>query len=377
MTGLKQVIAVLFCALGGLAATDARAVPDSDHSLSRYRALKGADSAAVVTLYSTTDDPILAPLIDGFQREHPDLGIDVYNLDTLDLFNQVLGDVKSGSRTADLLLSSAMDLQMKLVNDGYAHAYDSAEARRLPDWANWRNEAFAVSYEPAVIVYNKGRIRPDEVPATRRDLAVLLETRPARFHGKIATYDPRRSGVGFLFVTQDAEHSAEIWRLARAMGQTGVKLFTSSAAMLRRVAEGQSDFAYNILGSYARAWTARDDRLAIILPQDHTLVMSRLAVIPKQARNRRGGEVFLDWLLSESGQQIIADDSYLYSIHPDVTGTATSRQLRQAAGERLRPIPVAPGVMVYLDRTKRQRFLKRFEQALGGYHPPPAASRLR
>ena len=85
----------------------------------------------------------------------------------------------------------------------------------------------------------------------------------------------------------------------------------------------------------------------------------------------------LNWLLSEAGQQIIADDSYLYSIHPDVSGAATSRQLRRVAGERLRPIPLAPGVMAYLNRTKRQRFLKRFEQALGGYQPPPAATRLR
>ena len=85
----------------------------------------------------------------------------------------------------------------------------------------------------------------------------------------------------------------------------------------------------------------------------------------------------LDWLLSEAGQQIIADDSYLYSIHPAVTGAATSRQLRRVAGDRLRPIPVAPEVMAYLDRTKCQRFLKRFEQALGEYQPPPAATRLR
>ena len=85
----------------------------------------------------------------------------------------------------------------------------------------------------------------------------------------------------------------------------------------------------------------------------------------------------LDWLLSEAGQQIIADDSYLYSIHPDVSGVATSRQLRRVAGDRLRPIPVAPGVMAYLDRTRRQRFLKRFKQALGGYQPSPAATRLR
>ena len=100
-------------------------------------------------------------------------------------------------------------------------------------------------------------------------------------------------------------------------------------------------------------------------------------VVWENVRGNPASYPILDWLLSEAGQQIIADDSYLYSIHPDVTGTATSWQLCRVAGDRLRPIPVAPGVMAYLDRTKRQRFLKRFEQALGGYQPSPAATRLR
>ena len=100
-------------------------------------------------------------------------------------------------------------------------------------------------------------------------------------------------------------------------------------------------------------------------------------VVWQDGRGNPASYPILDWLLSEAGQQIIADDSYLYSSHPDVTGAATSRQLRRVAGDRLRPIPVAPGVMAYLDRTRLQRFLKRFEQALGGYQPPPAATRLR
>ena len=48
-----------------------------------------------------------------------------------------------------------MDLQIKLVNDGYAQTYVSKEIAHIPDWAIWKDEAYAVTAEPIVIVYNK------------------------------------------------------------------------------------------------------------------------------------------------------------------------------------------------------------------------------
>ena len=32
---------------------------------------------------------------------------------------------------------------------------DGAEARDWPDWANWQDTAFALTFEPAVLVYHK------------------------------------------------------------------------------------------------------------------------------------------------------------------------------------------------------------------------------
>jgi iron(III) transport system substrate-binding protein len=103
-----------------------------------------------------------------------------------------------------------------------------------------------------------------------------------------------------------------------------------------------------------------------VLPRDYTLVMSRIALIPTTISHPELARLFLDFLLSKQGQRIVAETSHLYSIHPEVTGKTTAEALRSLAAGSLRPIPLGPGLLVYLDQVKRQKFLKRWERVLGG-----------
>ncbi len=59
------------------------------------------------------------------------------------------------TRLRDFAFSSAMDLQVKLSNDGYAQVSNLPMSAHWPKWANWRNTAYALTFEPAVFVYHK------------------------------------------------------------------------------------------------------------------------------------------------------------------------------------------------------------------------------
>ena len=111
-----------------------------------------------------------------------------------------------------------MDLQIKLVNDGYAQAYASPEKPNLPPWAIWKNEAYGITAEPVVIVYNKrlDARRPTCLARARISSVCSPPTRP--IEGKVAMMNPERSGVGFLYITQDLQVTRDTWRLVRAMG---------------------------------------------------------------------------------------------------------------------------------------------------------------
>ncbi|WP_247879250.1 ABC transporter substrate-binding protein, partial [Azospirillum brasilense] len=111
--------------------------------------------------------PAIEPLVLDFQQLRPDVTIEYKDMDTADLYAEAVATPAKGTaETPDLLISSASDLQVKLVNDGFTQPHRSALTDALPDWANWRDEAFGFTFEPAVIAYNRDLLPDAEVPRT-------------------------------------------------------------------------------------------------------------------------------------------------------------------------------------------------------------------
>lgn len=322
-------------------------------------------SNRVLVIYSALDENVSLPLLRAFQAREPDVEIHYHDLQTLEIYTRTIEETDAGGNTADLLISSAMDLQVKLANDGYATSLDGA-ANNWPKWAVWQDSVFGLTFEPSVIAYNKSFFAGRRVPNNRAELAALLESADDSLFGKIGTYDIERSGLGYLFLARDAEHDRHIWKLVRSMGTAGVKLYSSSSAMLERISDGRLVVGYNILGSYAEDWATKSPDLGIVHPEDFTVVMSRIALVPQAAAEPELGRRALEFLMSTLGQKIMSETLKLPSINPNVEGPNTASAFRKELGARLRPVSIGPGLVAYLDQVKRARFIKRWNQALRG-----------
>jgi iron(III) transport system substrate-binding protein len=312
-----------------------------------------------LSIYSTTDAREVGDLLRDFRSLYPQVNVEYADLNSTELYSRFIAEVAAREGTADLLWSLAMDLQIKLVNDGYTQAYASPEKPNLPEWAIWKNEAYGTTAEPMVFAYNKRLMPPADVPHTHADVERLLRTNPA-YAGKVATYNPERSGTGFLYITQDLQVTHDTWPLIRAMGHANLQLYTSTGAMLERVISGEYLLAYNIIGSYALERQARDPSLGVVLPSDYTLVASRIALIPSDARNPDAAKLFLDYLLSKRGQTQLSQ-RYMTPVRSDVPEPPGTRPKE----DRARAVRVGPELLANLDQIKRLRFLKDWRRALG------------
>lgn len=314
-----------------------------------------AGESEVLTIVGTTDTPLFAAFITGFQRLHPAVSVRYEEMDSLPLYERFLAGTLPVA--PDLLISSASDLQLKLANDGHAQAHDSPFLASLPDWAHWRNEVFGFTFEPAVIIYNSDLLGTEEVPRTHLTLAELLETQGERFAGKVATYDISLSGVGYLLAAQDQTISSTFWRLATAFGRVGAEFSGSSPAILNGVAEGRLALGYNVLGSYAFARQAEGARIEIVVPDDYVLALTRSLLIPRDAAKPQLARDFVDFALSPAGQAVAAGPSALGSVVPGMSGTWTSEAIVARGRGVVQPIALGPGLLVALDQLRRQRFL--------------------
>lgn len=303
-----------------------------------------------LSILSTTDTGVLRPLIAAFQVREPDVAVRY----TVASSQAVYAAIHDEGLSFDLVISSAMDLQMKLANDGFAAPHDSTATDRLPAWAHWQDRLYAFAQENVVLIASRSGLGGLPLPQTRRDLIELLRGHPDRFRGRIGTYDPELSGAGYLFATQDARQSDSFWRLAEVMGGLAPRLYTSSNEMITDLKQGRLVLAYNVLGSYAEPRLAGDDDAVVIELEDHTLTLLRTGLIPVTARAPDLGGQFLDFLLAPEGQRLLRDEAGL----PRIDEAALSR------GPHLRPMRLEPGLLVFLDGLKRRGFLDEWAAAL-------------
>jgi iron(III) transport system substrate-binding protein len=318
-------------------------------------------SRVELVIGSTTPAVEAEELINRFNTLNPDVSIQYPKILSTNLFEDVVNS-KSSKNPVDVAWSSAMDLQIKLANDGYAAEYVPADIDAIPSWAQWKGRAYGVTAEPVIIIFNKRLLREDLIPQSRADLLRVLTEDVGTFRGKIATYDPELSGTGLLFITQDLRVTAQTWKLIGAMGGAGVRLYASSLPMIDRVCSGDLLLAYNVMASYALERMKSGCDLGIIFPSDYTLLFSRIVLIPQIARQPELARRFVDFLLSKEGQELLASHS-LGSVRDDMKSSIPGFA---KAGAAFRPISLSLDLLTYLDQSKRKRFLRDWKDALHG-----------
>ena len=311
--------------------------------------LFGPPNIPVISVLSTTDTDVFAPVIEAFLAAHPDHALRYVAASSQEVFRAM----RDEDAQFDLVISSAMDLQMKLANDGFAAPIVSAQTQALPPWTKWRDRLFGFALEPVVLMASKKAMQGLVLPRTRRDLIDLLRANPDRFNGRIATYDPNISGAGYLFATQDARQTDAFWRLAEVMGRLNAQLYCCSGEMITGLENNELALAYNIVGSYAFTRVQDSDDLVVIELEDFTVALVRTAFVPRNAERPQMGAELLDFMLSKTDGQTTRSG-----------GAALLPREQAALPPHVRPIRLDPGLLVYLDRIKRANFLAEWNAAM-------------
>lgn len=351
LRSLSPALAAALCLAGPAAAQAPR--PEAVGIFGR------GDAPARLLVRAAADLEVLAPLFEAFAQANPDLSVTLEIWRTNELYAFSETDCRSGAAQSDLLISSAVDQMVKLVNDGCAQPHRSVATAALPPEAIWRDELFGVTREPAVIVYNRELVPPWEAPLSRFDLIDLLRPADSRYAGRVATYDIEESGVGYLFAFADSQVATTFGSLIEAFGRSGAVATCCSAEIIDGVAAGRYLIAYNVLGSYALDRAAEDPRIAVVAPEDYTLVLSRAAMIPEGAANPAAAGLLVDFMLSEAGRAALVEKHLVARRDP---ANPAAANLPEDDASLYRPIRLSPALILGLDAQKRASFLARWRE---------------
>jgi ABC-type Fe3+ transport system substrate-binding protein len=305
-------------------------------------ALAAEPEARPLAIVGVEPAATLQPLFDAVAAQAPGLAVRYWQASPSRItawLTTRMGDAEP----VDVVLLPTPDLAIHLANEGAAARFDHLVRRHgLPQPSHWRGEVFAIGYDPAIFVARRDAFAPGEPPATRIDLARMLEQSPARLRGRVGLVNIGIDTVSYAFAAQDSLRSPLFWRIARAFGAAEARIFDSPDELLEALAAGRIDLGYNVPLSAARKWTSRAASVELVVPKDYVVALPWTALIPE--RGRPGAEEAMDFLLSDQ-----ADAAF------GAIGLTRRRDL--AAIANVQQIELGPELLVHLDAVKRTRFL--------------------
>src|SRR6202171_974769 len=161
---MNQMLKAALTAAAVLSSFAALAQVPAGYPADYAQTVAGGKKEGKVVIYSALDTKAAQPLVKDFSIAFPDIKVEYNDMNSTEIYNRFIAEVASGQGSADVMWSSAMDLQVKLVDEGHAMTYLSPEAAKLPKWAVYKNQAYGTTFEPAVFIYNKRLVSADEAP---------------------------------------------------------------------------------------------------------------------------------------------------------------------------------------------------------------------
>jgi iron(III) transport system substrate-binding protein len=294
-----------------------------------------------LVLFSAAERRFCEPLLASFAARHPAVEVEfLFGISTaLDARH------RSGEGTrADLIWSSAMDLQMALVAEGDALPHGVSHS--LPGAFAYRDLALATTCEPLFTVSREG----DAPAGTPAEIAALLSADPARFAGRVALPDIEANGLGFLAMLRWSLTEPRFDAMTAALAAAKPRLAGSAPALVSAAADG-ARLTLHVLGAYAGRAILAHRGLSLAPSASLPLGVSRVALIPRGAGNPDAARSFLAHLVSDEGQAALDACGLFPILAPEAATVA--------------PIPIDDGLAPLLDPTARTSLLARWRQAVG------------
>jgi len=310
--------------LGAVVLAGAGCPPPADEEI-RVTVTRAGESAAELTReevvalarregefwwYTSLPEAQARRYLTGFSREFPFLTTHLVRGSTFEIVRRIDRELARGQVRVDAVHVLDPGVFDDLRRRGELYAYESPHSRHIApgylepgQWAAMRAVVICMAYDTR-------RLSADQVPRTWPE---LLET---TWRGRIGLKDAQTGGSAYAQYYQlREEYGASFWR---RMAAQRPHLFRSSSDTLRALVSGEIDLAGGILGYSVYGAVQEGMPVAAFWPEDGLPMTVGPVAILSRAPHPHAAILFVDYALSQAGQQAIVDISGCYSLRDDV-----------------------------------------------------------
>lgn len=235
----------------------------------------------------------------------------------VELFEGTTGEIlarleaEKDNPVADVVVLASWSDGLSLKESGVLQSYTPKNVDKIYDgWVDDDSMLFGTSASAVGVIYNTTLI--DSLDADWSELA------SDQYKDMIAIPDPEKSGSCKDFLSGYFNVFSDDWNTWETLAQNGMVVPGANKAALEAVTTGEK--AILIAGVDYNAYSSmnKGEPLAIYYPKSGTVINPRPAMILNTSSNLENAHAFVDFLLDDTAQKLVAN-AYLLPGRTDIT----------------------------------------------------------
>jgi iron(III) transport system substrate-binding protein len=255
-----------------------------------------------LSFYTSQPDEDAQKLVDSFTEKYPDVKIEIFRSGTEEVVSKILAENKAGEVQADVLLVADAVTYENLKSEDLLLSYKSEEANKIPESFVDKDGMYTGTKVMAtVLAVNTEKVK--ELP----DSWNVLASEAAK--GQAVMPSPLYSGAAAYNLGVFTRNSEFNWDFYEGLKKNEVMITEGNGAVQQAVAAGEKSYGMIVDYLVARA-KADGSPIDLIYPKEGVPVITEPIAIMKNTKNEAAAKAFVDFVLSEEGQQLAAEIGY-------------------------------------------------------------------
>ena len=255
-----------------------------------------------LVLYTSQPQTDAQKTADAFMAKYPGITVDWVRDGTPQIMAKFRAELEAGAPQPDVLLIADVVTMEGLKAEGLLLNYADTDLTGYGEGLHDEDGAyFSTKLITTGIVYNTAATM---IPTRWEDL-----TKPEA-QGQVAMPSPLTSGAAMIHTVTLTENLPEGWDFYSALAANGAQASGGNGGILTAVSGGEK--LYGMIVDYMPIReAAKGAPVKFVFPTEGVSAVTEPVAILNSAKNQDNARLFIDFLLSEEGQQLATSQGYI------------------------------------------------------------------
>lgn len=273
--------------------------------------IKAAKKEGKVVFYTSTDIQVAEGLAKAFEAKYPGITAQIERTGAERVLQRIVQEYASNIHVVDAVDSADIVHFVYWKRQGWLAAYVPEDVARWPASARDADGFYAAPRATfSVIGYNTAQLTPENAPTSYADLL------DAKWKGKIVKAHPASSGncMTATFVLSQLLG----WEYFKQLSGQRVMQVQAATDAPKKLVLGERQVMFDGTEYTTLLAKAKGAPVAIVFPREGSPLVAGGSGVMKDAPHPNAARLFISFLFSREGQQLLVDKGHLRSFHPDI-----------------------------------------------------------